>query len=291
MTKKLKGYLSIFGAALFWGTSATAAKSLFERNISPLLLVESRVILAAVFLVTVFLIVNRKLLSVRPADLWDFALLGILGVAGSNYTYYMAIQETTVGIAILMQYTAPALVAAFMVITRQESISRVKLIALLSSLAGCTVMLGAFDPAIHLTPLGITFGMLSALCFAFFNVYYKAASKHYPIWTALTYTLLSAGVFWIILDVFFRTGIAVSTTGEVWALVLFSISSALIPYFFYFNGLKYLVPSTAIIVSTLEPVIAIFSAFVILGETLYLEQIAGGALVILAVILLETRKE
>ncbi|MCL5267193.1 MAG: DMT family transporter [Bacteroidetes bacterium] len=291
MNRKLRGYLSIIAAALFWGTSATAAKSLFERSVSPLLLVESRVILATVFLLLLFWIVRPRLLRIRLADMRDFALLGIIGVAGSNYSYYMAIQETSVGIAILMQYTAPTLVAIYMVLTRQERISRTKILALLSSLGGCIIMVGAFDPAIHLTPPGIALGALSAVCFAFFNVYTKVASKRYSIWTALTYTFISASIFWIALDVVFHTGISVSSPREMGALVLFSLSSALIPYFFYFNGLKFLTSSTAIIVSTLEPVIAIFSAFVILGETLYPEQIAGGVLVISAVILLENRKE
>ncbi len=291
MNKKLRGYLSIFAAAFFWGTSATAAKALFERHISPLLLVESRVIIAAIVLVLFFLIVNPRILRVRLSDLWDFALLGVIGVAGSNYAYYMAIQATNVGIAILMQYTAPAMVALYMVVTKQERISKTKIIALLSALAGCIIMLGTFEPAIHLTAIGIFFGVLSAVCFAFFNVYTRIASKQYTIWTAITYTLITGGMFWVVLDLVLHTGIGIGGTMELAALALFSVTSALIPYFFYFNGLKFLVPSTAIIVSTLEPVIAISSAFVILGETLYPEQIAGGVLVIFAVILLESHRE
>ena len=291
MNKKLRGYLSIITAAFFWGTSATAAKSLFERSVSPLLLVESRVVLAAIFLVGLFLISRPSLLKIKIADIGDFALLGIIGVAGSNYTYYMAIQKTTVGFAILMQYTAPAVVAVYMVLSRRESISRTKVLALLSSLAGCMIMVGAFDPAIHLTAPGIALGVLSAFCFAFFNIYTKVASKHYSIWTSLSYTFITGSVFWIALDAILHIEISASSPMEMGALVLFSLSSALIPYFFYFTGLKYLAPSTAIIVSTIEPVVAIFSAFIILGETLYPEQIAGGVLIIFAVILLEARKE
>ena len=288
---RLRGYLSIFIAALFWGSSGTAAKFLFEHDVSPLLVVESRVIIAAVFLATFFIVANRQMLRINPGDLKDFALLGIIGVAGSNYTYYMAIQVTTVGIAILMQYTAPVLVALYMVMTKQEKISRIKILAIVLSLAGCAVMLGAFNPDVHITTFGIILGTLSAFCFAFFNIFNKVASKHYSVWTALTYTLLSTSAFWIILDLFVHEGIRVVNFNEFTTLAVFSFTSVLIPYFFYFSGLRLLLPSTAVIVSTLEPVVAIVTAFVFLGETLRLLQVTGGVLVILAVALLEVYRE
>ena len=294
MNLRLRGYLSIFAAASFWGASATAAKFLFEHRISPMLVVQSRVIIAAVVLVAFLLVLDRRHLQVAFRDLRDFALLGVIGVAGSNYTYYMAIQVTSVGIAILMQYTAPALVAIYVFITKQEKVSRTKAFAVVLSLAGSMIMLGAFDPKMHITALGIFFGIVSALCFAFFNVYNKVATKHYTVWTALTWTLLFAGAFWLILDVIFGAKtLKIGTIGssEIWMLTGFSLSSILIPYFFYFTGLKHLPASTAIIVSTLEPVVAIVSSFLVLGETLSFSQIAGGLFIVTAVILLEVYKE
>lgn len=234
---------------------------------------------------------NRALLRVAFSDLKDFALLGVLGIAGSNYTYYMAIQLTNVGIAILMQYTAPAMVAIYMLLSRQERISRIKALAIVLSLGGSATMLGAFNLGAHISTLGIFLGLLSAVCFSFFNVYYKVATKHYSIQTAVTWTLISAGLFWLVLDIVSGIGRAPTGPSEVGILVLFSISSILIPYYFYFHGLKYLSPSTAIIVTALEPVVAIATSFVFLGEALSISQMAGGIFIVLAVILLEVYKE
>ena len=288
---RLNGYLNIFIAALLWGSSATAAKFFFQHDISPLLVVESRVIIAGLVLTILLLIARPHLLEVKLGDLRDFALLGIIGVAGSNYTYYAAIKETSVAIAILMQYTAPVLVALYMVAARQEKISGIKSTAIILSLAGCTVMLGVFNNDVRITFLGIVLGTLSAFCFAFFNVYAKIASKRYPVWTVLTYTLISASVFWIVLDTLADTGIKFPGVDVMATLLVFSITSVLLPYVFYFGGLKTLKPSTAIVVSTLEPVVAIVTAFIFLGETLHLTQIAGGIFVIGAVILLEVCRE
>ena len=288
---RIGGYVSIFLAALLWGSSATAAKFLFQHDISPLLVVESRVIIAAVVLTSLLLMTRPEILKVKWADLWDFAILGVIGVAGSNYTYYAAIKETSVAIAILMQYTAPILVAVYFVTTRQEKISTVKAIAVALSFAGCTIMLGIFNHDVRITALGVFLGALSAFCFAFFNIFAKIANKHYSVWTVLTYTLISASVFWIGLDSVVDTGIKLSGINVLMTLFVFSFTSALLPYVFYFRGLKRLSPSTAIVVSTLEPVVAILTAFVFLGETLHVIQIAGGGFVIAAVILLEVYRE
>ncbi len=287
----LRGYLSIFVAALFWGSSGTAARFLFEHNISPLLVVESRVMIAAVILTTVLLFTNPNLLKIRLVDLRDFFLLGVFGVAGSNYTYYAAIKETNVGIAILMQYTAPVIVAVYVISTGIEKIDRIKILAIVLSLSGCAVMLGLFNKDVHITSLGIFLGALSAFCFAFFNIFNKIACKQYSIWTALAYTLLSASIFWIILDLFINTGTKLNTNREFLSLIIFSFSSVLIPYYFYFSGLRILVPSTAVVVSTLEPVVAIVTAFLILGETLYWMQIVDGIFIVVAVLLLEVYRE
>jgi drug/metabolite transporter (DMT)-like permease len=253
--------------------------------------VESRVIIAAVVL-TIFLLATRpQMMKIKLADLKDFALLGIVGVAGSNYTYYAAIKETNVAIAILMQYTAPVLVALYMVMTKQEKISGVKTTAIILSLAGCTIMLGVFNSDVRITFFGIILGTLSAFCFAFFNIYARIANKHYSVWTVLTYTIISASVFWVVLDNLVNTGIAFPDANVAGILFAFSFTSALLPYVFYFRGLKRLKPSTAIVVSTLEPVVAITTAFIFLGETLHVTQIAGGVFVIGAVILLEVYRE
>ncbi len=256
-----------------------------------MLVVQSRVIIAAILLTVILFVVNRRLLVISFVDIKDFALLGVIGVAGSNYAYYMAIQVTSVGVAILMQYTAPVMVALYMLLSRQERISRVKSIAIVLSLGGSTVMLGVFNPSVHITVAGIFLGIVSAICFAFFNIYNKVASKYYSIWTAVTWTLICAGTFWVFIDLLF--GIETVRMGpfELATLTAFSFSSIIFPYYFYFTGLKRLAPSTAVIVSTLEPVVAIITAYLFLGETLGISQVTGGIFIVSAVILLEVYRE
>jgi len=288
---RLGGYIDIFIAASLWGSSATIAKFLFRQNIPPLLLVQSRVIIAAMVLILFHLAMRPQIMKIKILDFKDFALLGIIGVAGATYTYYSAIKETSVAVAILMQYTAPVLVALYLIVTKREKISRIKMTAVIMSFAGCTIMLGIFGSDVRITALGIFLGVLSAFCFAFFNVFAKKAHKNYSVWTVLTYTMIGASTFWVVSDLFIDPRLEILDTRIVETLFIFSLVSMLIPYVFYLRGLKKLKPSTAIVVSTLEPVVAIFTAFIFLGETLQGMQVAGGVLVIAAVILLEVYRE
>src|SRR6516162_11070892 len=108
-----KGYFYILGATIFWGVSATIVKSLFERHFDALILVHMRITISCILLLGFFLVFRPRLLVVTPRDLLKFSLLGILGIAGSNFAYYYTIQETNVATAILLQYMAPVLVLMY----------------------------------------------------------------------------------------------------------------------------------------------------------------------------------
>ncbi|MGA9989795.1 MAG: EamA family transporter, partial [Terriglobales bacterium] len=116
----LRGYFYIGSAALLWGISATLGRAAFTghplpgglslgtslKKIDPLILSQSRATLSLAVLLPV-LLARRGVSALRVPgrDLVRFFLLGILGVAASNYLYYLAIQRTNVATAIILQYT------------------------------------------------------------------------------------------------------------------------------------------------------------------------------------------
>ena len=119
-----RGYLYIAAAAFSWGIAASLGRAAFTGRllpsgqalqIDPLILSQSRTTIS--FLVLFFfLLVKRgwKNLKLPAADFGQMVLLGVLGVAASNYFYYLAIQKTNVATAIILQYTAPVLVLLYM---------------------------------------------------------------------------------------------------------------------------------------------------------------------------------
>jgi drug/metabolite transporter (DMT)-like permease len=84
--KRAHGYLMVAGAALCWGLSATAAKVLLTSRVDMVLLVQMRATFAAVVLAALLFIFRRDLLRARFRDIGRMALLGLIGVAGANFT-------------------------------------------------------------------------------------------------------------------------------------------------------------------------------------------------------------
>lgn len=288
----LKGYLSIATATLFWGLSATIAKFLFKHEVDLLALVQMRSTLSFVFLFILLFIFKRKYIKISLSDVPKFALLGVIGIAGSNFTYYFTLNEINVATAIIMQYTAPVLVVLYAILSGIEKITVVKFISAFLSLLGCSLVVQIFDVNfLHFSKVGIISGIASALCWAFFNIYGKRVGNKYSVWTNLTFGLMFAGIFWL----FFNPPWKIFSSGYTmvdWLIFfIFAMISVLIPYFFYFSGLKRISSSSAIITSTLEPVVAILSAWIIVEEKLSLIQIIGSAFVLTSVVLLQIKKE
>jgi drug/metabolite transporter (DMT)-like permease len=286
------GYAAILAAAFFWGISATTAKVLMAGDVDTLLIVQSRVTITFLLLAAGFLLLRPAWLRVRPADLWRFALVGVAGVAGANVTYYITIRESTVATAILLQYTAPLLVMGYATVTGAERLTGRRITAALLSLLGCFLAVGGVGGgALRSSPLGIAMGIASAFCFAFLNVGSARLLTRYPFQTVTVYTVGFAALFWLVVNP--GRGLVAEPPGLplLGALTLFAVISILIPHSLFFSGLRTVPPSRAIITSTLEPVVAILSAALIVGELLGPVQVLGALAVIAAIVLLNTGRD
>lgn len=290
--KSLKGYILILLATIFWGISATIAKFLFTHEIETLILVQTRTTFSALFMLLYFLIFKRRLLHIRLKDFYMFMLVGIIGVAGSNFTYYFTIQQTNVATAILIQYMAPLLVLIYAAVSKDEKLSWVKITAALISISGCYLAVTGKDLSIlNINRLGLLTGVASAFCWAFTNVSLRHVLKHYKVWTVLVYSFISATVFWL----FFNSPSTIFqqhySSQTWWTFVGFALISVLIPHSLYFNGLRHIAASRAIITGTFEPIVAIISSYIILNAVLTPIQIVGAVLVITAILILQFKRE
>ncbi len=286
--KHLKGYVAISLAALMWGVAATVAKSFFNKAYEPLILVQMRVTLSFAVLFLFFLSTNRRLLVFKMKDIPHFLVVGILGVAGSNYFYYAAIKETNVSTSILVQYSAPIMVMMYTVLFQKERLTLPKISALVLSIGGIILAIGAYDPAvIQGTQKGIIFALLAAVSFSIFNISGKSLTEKYSIWTGLIYLLGAATLFWSFINTPADI-IHADYSAEDWKVFgIIALISILVPYSLYYYGLKHIQSSKAIIISTLEPVVAIISEWLFLDGRMGTVQIIGACSVIAAIVILQ----
>lgn len=280
------GRALVFAAAACWGTSATLARYVFrDRAVPPLTAVELRLVIA-VSLLGVWLAWRKPAaLRVRREDWGYFLILGLFGVAAVQGTYYHAIATLGVGLAILLQYVAPALIVAIEM-ARGARVRAPVVAAVVAAVAGTALLVGGVGREAQGIPARdwlVGFG--AALAFAFYIMYSKRGLARYAPETVLFYTFLIAAAFWVCVTPPARI-LAAGYDGGVWVMfLLLGVFSTLVPFVCFYAGLRRLSAVEAGILATLEPVVAVLSAAFFLGEGLRPLQWLGAALVLGATVL------
>jgi drug/metabolite transporter (DMT)-like permease len=301
----LRGYFYIASAALLWGVSATLGRAAFTGHllpggaslgtslgkIDPLILSQSRAGLSLAVLLPVLLASRgASALRVPVRDLVRFFLLGILGVAGSNYFYYLAIQRTNVATAIIVQSTAPVWVLLYTAVRAAQWPSLRRIAAVALAVLGCALAVGLASSGgfrMNIDTLGVTAALLAAFAFAFYNVGGHLLLARYDRWKVLLWVLIAASTFWIFVNPPWKIVAAHYGCAQWGFMLVFSLVSVLGPFYCYLAGLQHLAPTRAIVASCLEPVFSILIAALVLGELLRPMQTVGIVLVLAAIMLIQ----
>jgi drug/metabolite transporter, DME family len=292
--------LFIASATFLWGVSAVLGRGVFTGRlplegealhpINPLLLSETRTSFSLIVLLP--LLVGRagwKRIALPASDLTQCLVLGILGVAVSNYFYYVAIQRTSVAIAIVIQYTAPVWVLLYVVARGQQRLTLQKTAAVGIALAGIVLTIGMVGAKSRrqLDSYGLIAAVVASFSFAFYNVSGHRILARFERWRVLVWTLVSASVFWQFVNPFWKI-IAADYSPAQWTfLFVFSLLSVLGSFSLYFLGLQHLEPTRAIVASCLEPVFSILLAAALLGEGVRPLQTLGIVLVLSAIVIVQ----
>ena len=289
---EIRGYLYILIGTTLWGVSSVVAKSLFNIGLPPAELVQIRLTLATFTLLLILLIFDRNRIVISLKDIPYFLVLGFVGVAGVQFTYYYTISKIHVGPAVLIQYLAPIWIALYAFIFQKEPLTKGKIIALLLAVLGCYFTVGGYRmDLLRLNRIGIVSGLISSLFFSFYALYGEKGLKKYDPWTLILYGFGFGAVFyWILIS-----PMKVITGGysfKIWMAFLYiAIFSTLIPFGLYFKGIERVRATRASITATWEPVVAGMAAYFVLGEILFPLQVLGGIGVIAAIVLLQMAKE
>lgn len=281
-----------------WGICATLGRAAFTgrlpglramRPIDPLILSQTRTTFSCSVLLLILLARRDwKFIRISWADFGRLLLLGILGVAASNYFYYLAIERTNVATAIVVQYTAPIWVLLYAVARGQQKPTAQRLGAVTLAVMGIALVIQIFGHGqLKLDKVGLSAALVAALSYAFYNVAGHGILARHSRWTVLLYTTFTASLFWILVNPPARI-IAAGYSNPAWLfLLIFSLLSVLGPFSLYFAGLQHLEPTRAIVVSCLEPVFSILIAAIVLGETLRPVQTVGIVMVLAAIIVVQ----
>ena len=302
-----KGYALAILAAACWATGGLTAKWLFTPSasvpsgwrvnpfgieIDPSALSGGRALSAFLLLGAFLLATRRSELRARPRDLPFLAVFGIVGLAAVHYSYFKTISLTNVATAILLEYLAPIIVLVVSVAILGERLTWALPTGVALSVTGCALVVGALNGGgLEVSAEGIVWGLLSAAFFASYSLMGTYAAGRFSPWKLLFWGLGFASLFWLlvlgpqaVLRVF-------STPATALAVIYVAVMSTIVPFGAFLQALHYIEPTRATVTATLEPVLAGLGAFVLFGETLTVTQLLGGALVILAIFVVQSSGE
>jgi drug/metabolite transporter, DME family len=293
-----RGYVYIAGSAVLWGTSASLGRAAFTgrlfpgsgiARIDPLILSQARTTFSCIAVLAALLLTRGpRRLSVPAADLARLVVLGLAGVAASNYFYYLAIQRTNVATAIIIQYTAPVWVLLYMVARKLERVTFPKMFAVALAIFGIALVIGLFgDRKLQFDSIGIGAALVAAFSFSYYNIVAHSLLERYDRWTVLLFTTMSAAIFWLFINSPWKIAAAHYTPAAWGFLFVFAILSVLLPFVLYFAGLQHLRPTKAVVASCLEPVFSILIAAATLHESVTQLQAVGMVMVLGAILVVQ----
>ncbi|MGW5774101.1 EamA family transporter [Streptomyces longwoodensis] len=277
------------GSAVAFGGSGVAAKPLIEAGLDPLHVVWLRVTGAALVMLPLA-VRHRSLVRRRPALLAGF---GLLGVAGVQAFYFASISRIPVGVALLVEYLAPALVLGWVRFVQRRPVTRAAAVGVVLAVGGLACVVEVWS-GLSFDALGLLLALGAACCqvgyFVLSDQGTDSADEAPDPLGVIAYGLLVGtvvltvvarpwGMDWPVL-----AGSVGMDDSQVPAWVLLAWIVLVATVLAYGTGVlsvRRLSPQVATVVACLEAVIATVLAWVLLGEHLSAPQIFGGAVVLL----------
>ncbi|GAA4365801.1 EamA family transporter [Agromyces bauzanensis] len=296
------GYLFALLAALLFGTNGSVTKVIIEAGLTPTQLTFFRVVSVCLIAGVWLAIGNRAAFRISGRQLAVMALLGVAGVALLQWTYAVAISLLPVGIALLLEYLA---VLAVAVIARVFFAERVKprlWVAIGLVLVGLALVaqLGAGG---DLSVPGVLFGLAAA---ATLTIYFIVGERQVTATSPMAVAFWSMGfaaLFWAMSSGWWQVdpvllvepvslgGSLEAIVVPLWVLLAWNgVLGSFAPFLLSFLALKHLRATAAGIAASAEVLFAFAVAWLWLGEGLDALQLAGAALVLVAIVLAQTAR-
>lgn len=296
------GYAMVMTAATLFAVNGSVSKVVLGSELSALELTQLRNTSAAVLFLGFLVAFTPGRLRVGRRELLLLVAFGLVGVALVQWLYFVAIENLPVGVALLIEFTAPLFVALFARFVYKEHVRRRIWVAVALCLTGLAMVVELWA-GVAFSTVGVTAAFGGALALTAYLLMAERERRHRDPASLSFYGFLFAALFWAVVQPLWEfpwdaLGDEVSLQGNlsehtapVWALVAFVIFvGTMITFTLLTGSLRHLSATRASIVMTLEPVVATVVAWAWLGETLGVAQLAGGAVVIAGILLAQSAR-
>ena len=292
MSNVFKGTLLTVIAGIAWGLSGTSGQYLMAHGISALVLTNIRLIIAGLLLVLLSYIKSKEQFLAFLKDqssLFSLLLFSLFGLFLNQLAYLSAIQETNAGTATVLQYVCPVGILAYTCIKDKVAPTIAEIISMVLAIGGTFLIAthGQLDQ-LSMTPAGLFWGLFSALTYA---LYIILPIKLIQKWGSI----LVIGVGMTISGF-----LAVPFTGLIGASIPMSLDiflafagiiliGTVFAYTAFLKGASMIGPVKSSLLASIEPISAVFFAFMIMGDIFYPVDFLGMAMILLAVTIISLK--
>lgn len=290
------------GAAALFSVNATVSKLVLQHGLSSTQLVCLRSAGAALLLMTVTAIRHPRALRVGRRELMFLAAYGLLGIAMVQWLYLVAIARMPVGVALLLEYTAPLLVALWVRFVRKEQV-RARIWGALALSLGGLVLVAQVWRGLTLDGIGVLAALGSAVALAAYYLMGERGMVDRDPVSLMAWIFTFAAILWAIVDPWWTLpwaafddtvdlpGALIGSSAPVGVLVLMIVLLGTVaPFGLILLGVARIGPGRVGILCMLEPAGAGLVAWVVLGESLRPVQLVGAVVVLCGTFVAETAR-
>ena len=293
MNGRKSSILFVLAAGIMWGCMGLLVRPMNEIGLVTMDICFLRGFITFVVMLVGLLLFNREALKIRLKDLWCFVGTGALSVSFFNFCYFKTITLTSLSVAAILLYTAPAFVMIMSFFLFKEGMTKKKVSALILAFIGCVLVSGIMTGGNDLNVKGVLVGLGAGFGYALYSIFGRyALQRGYDSLTITFYTFLFATLTTVFLTDVSSIINIVETHSYIGVYGTFMILFVtLFPYLCYTKGLAGMENGTASVIASIEPVVATLLGILIYKEEMDFVTFGGICLVLVSIVLLNSNKK
>lgn len=277
-------------AAALWGFSGTVAQHVFQQGVQPGSLVTIRMLGAGILLLTIGMLQNQKSIW----TIWQSAtarikvvIFGLIGILGSQFTFFEAIDKGNAAAAALLQYLGPLFIMIYVAMRLRKMPSSKEFLALFLALAGTALLVtNGTLTTLNIPFTAVAWGLTSAITLAFYTLYPVQLLATWGSINVVGWGMLVGGITLSFIHPPWEIVGQVNSASTVFFVIFIVVFGTLVPYYLFIDSLRLIQPAEASIIACAEPLAAVIASIVWLNVPFGLIQSLGGLSIMVAVILL-----
>jgi drug/metabolite transporter (DMT)-like permease len=248
-------------------------------TVDPAIVAQYRSVIAAFVLVP---IAYRRRMTMTAGRLPQLALFGAV-IASLTITFYWSIDRLGVGPGTTLQFTAPVAVLVWIRFVQRRAVPVRTWVAAAIAVTGTAIMLRAWDVD-SLDSLGLLAGVGSMLLYATYLLFGEHLGRRLPDLTIISYGFAFSALIWVVV----LPPSIIDASAKVWIQIGWvGLMATAVPFLLMVMALSRVDSGRVGVVATFEPVVATVAAWIFLGQALSWIQVAGVAMVLVSLIVVE----